>query len=129
MAHPVLATATLFSGLASALVAKDGLAGRLPAMGWNSWNTYGCNINESVFLKTAQQMENLGLRAAGYQYVNIDDCWSDNQKRRDSSGKILPDLKKFPNGISGLVEKIHEQGLKVGIYSDAGNDTASRKKQ
>jgi hypothetical protein len=46
--------------------------GKLPALGWNSWNAYGCNIDESKMLAAANQMVSLGLKAAGYQYVNID---------------------------------------------------------
>lgn len=115
----ILATASLVSR-AAALVSQ-GNVGRLPAMGWNSWNEYGCNIDESVFLTTAQKLVSTGLKDLGYVYVNVDDCWSDKSKGRDSKTKrIIPDAKKFPNGISGLAQKIHSMGLKMGIYSDAG---------
>jgi alpha-galactosidase len=104
------------------LVSPDGV-GKLPALGWNSWNEYGCDMNESVFLRVAELFDELGLKDAGYQYINIDDCWSDNEKRRDNeTGKIIVDTKKFPQGISGLADKIHAQGLKLGIYSDAGRN-------
>lgn len=46
--------------LVSALVWEDG-TGKLPAMGWNSWNTYECEINSTLFLKQAQAMLDLGL--------------------------------------------------------------------
>jgi alpha-galactosidase len=105
---------------AVALVSPDG-TGRLPAMGWNSWNEYGCNINEEVFVTVARQLINLGLKDVGYQYVNIDDCWSDKQRRRDPTTKqLIPDSKKFPQGISHTAEQVHSLGLKLGIYSDAG---------
>jgi alpha-galactosidase len=110
--------ATLAAGV-DAIVSADG-TGRLPALGWNSWNEYACNINEAVFLKVGELMVSKGLRDVGYQYVNIDDCWSN---RRDGSGRINPDAKKFPNGIKGLADKIHALGLKIGIYSDAGTLT------
>jgi alpha-galactosidase len=103
----------------TAIVSKDG-TGRLPALGWNSWNEYDCNINEAIFLKVAQLFIDLGLKDAGYQYVNIDDCWSDRSRRRDSNGRIIPDANKFPNGIKGLADKVHALGLNLGIYSDAG---------
>jgi alpha-galactosidase len=35
---------------------------------------------------------------------------------RDSAGRIVPDPNKFPNGISGVADKVHNLGLKVGIY-------------
>lgn len=98
----------------------DGV-GRLPAMGWNSWNEYGCNINENVFLTTAQKLVSTGLKDLGYVYVNVDDCWSDKSKKRDSkTNQIIPDATKFPKGISSTAAQIHALGLKMGIYSDAG---------
>lgn len=111
----------LYGSRVDALVSTDGTTGRLPAMGWNSWNNFGCNINASVFEATAQKMVDLGLKDAGYEYINIDDCWSDKQRQRDpTTREIIPDSKKFPNGISGLADKVHSLGLKLGIYSDAG---------
>ncbi|KAK4209738.1 family 27 putative glycoside hydrolase [Rhypophila decipiens] len=123
----LLASLLLYAALsnpAAALVSKDGTTGRLPAMGWNSWNEYACNINEDIFLKIGQRIIDLGLKDAGYEYVNIDDCWSDKSKRRDPKTKeIIPDATKFPRGISYVASKLHSLGLKVGIYSDAGTNT------
>lgn len=105
---------------ATALESPDEV-GRLPAMGWNSWNEYGCDINEEIFLTTAEKLISTGLADLGYVYVNVDDCWSDKNKGRDpNTQQIIPDSTKFPTGISGLADQIHEMGLKVGIYSDAG---------
>lgn len=116
--------AGFFAAGVSALITKDGVTGRLPAMGWNSWNEYECNINETVFVNVAENMVSLGLAKLGYEYVNIDDCWSDKQLRRSNQTKeIVVDKTKFPNGISGLAKIIHEKRLKVGIYSDAGSQT------
>lgn len=68
-----------------------------------------------------QKLVSLGLRDLGYNYVNIDDCWSDKVKRRDNiTRELVVDTKKFPNGIDGLAKRIHELGLKLGIYGDAG---------
>jgi alpha-galactosidase len=44
---------------------------------------------------------------------------------RDSSGRLVPDPNKFPNGISGLASKIHDMGFKFGIYSTAGTKTCA----
>jgi len=110
--------------VAHALVSRDGITGRLPAMGWNSWNEYGCNIREDVFVTVAERLVSLGLKDLGYEYVNIDDCWSDKVRRRDSkTGELLPDYAKFPRGISHVAERVHSLGLKLGIYGDAGTDT------
>lgn len=89
-----------------------------PAMGWNSWNTFGLDINEGVVLKTAENMVKSGLKDAGYEYVVIDDCWS--LRERDKDGKLVADPEKFPHGMKWLSDKIHAMGLKFGMYSCAG---------
>lgn len=105
---------------ALAIPSADG-TGRLPAMGWNSWNEYGCDINEDVFVTVGELIISLGLKDLGYNYVNIDDCWSNQELRRDNVTKrILPDFEKFPQGISHVAEQVHALGLKLGIYGDAG---------
>ncbi|KJY25574.1 hypothetical protein VR45_39045, partial [Streptomyces sp. NRRL S-495] len=43
-----------------------------PPMGWNSWNKFGCNINETLIRETADALVANGLDRAGYQYVNLD---------------------------------------------------------
>lgn len=118
-----LLPAGLLAVASAQLTSPDGV-GRLPALGWSSWNEYGCDINETVFLETAQLIVDLGLKDLGYEYVNIDDCWSDVDLRRDNDTKeFVVDAKKFPNGIGHVADKVHELGLKIGIYSDAGEST------
>ncbi|PSR84183.1 glycoside hydrolase family 27 protein [Coniella lustricola] len=114
----------LLTSLASALVWNDG-TGRLPAMGWNSWNTYQCDINAALFLSQAQAMVDLGLLDLGYNYVNLDDCWSVMDGRDVDTNQLLPDLDKFPKGISGLADEIHAMGFQIGIYSSAGTKTCA----
>ncbi|OVA17264.1 Glycoside hydrolase [Macleaya cordata] len=96
---------------------NNGLA-RTPQMGWNSWNFFACNINETVIKETADALISTGLAKLGYIYVNIDDCWS--SLSRNSKGDLVPDPKTFPSGIKALADYVHEKGLKLGIYSDAG---------
>ncbi len=91
-----------------------------PPMGWNSWNCFGPNINEKLIKEIADSMVKTGMRDAGYIYLVIDDGW---QWKRDENGNIIPDPKKFPNGIKPLVDYVHKKGLKFGIYSDAGRKT------
>ncbi|HPC36339.1 MAG TPA: glycoside hydrolase family 27 protein [Candidatus Marinimicrobia bacterium] len=88
-----------------------------PPMGWNSWNRFGCNVNEQLIRETADAMVSSGMKAAGYQYVVIDDCW---QGERDAQGFIQPDPTRFPSGMKALADYIHSKGLKFGVYSDAG---------
>ncbi|MGN6421724.1 MAG: alpha-galactosidase [Asticcacaulis sp.] len=91
-----------------------------PPMGWNSWNHFQCNIDEAKIRGAADAMVASGMKAAGYQYVVIDDCW---QTDRDAQGNIVADPVKFPSGIKALADYIHSKGLKFGIYSDAGIKT------
>lgn len=94
-----------------------------PPMGWNSWNTFGNNINEDVIRETADALVSTGLRDAGYEYVVIDDCWSLHD--RDENGRIVEDPKLFPHGIRALSDYIHSLGLKFGMYSCAGLRTCA----
>uniref|UniRef100_A0A1J3GUB1 Alpha-galactosidase n=1 Tax=Noccaea caerulescens TaxID=107243 RepID=A0A1J3GUB1_NOCCA len=96
---------------------NNGLA-RTPQMGWNSWNFFACNINETVIKETADALVSSGLADLGYIHVNIDDCWSNLS--RDSKGQLVPHPETFPSGIKFLADYIHSEGLKLGIYSDAG---------
>ncbi|KAL8505997.1 hypothetical protein ACS0TY_017016 [Phlomoides rotata] len=60
----------------------------------------------------------MGLAKLGYNYLNIDDCWSEPD--RDAEGKMVPNLKAFPPGLKSLADYVHSKGLKLGIYSDVG---------
>ncbi|KAJ3508287.1 hypothetical protein NLJ89_g5844 [Agrocybe chaxingu] len=92
--------------------------GRLPFMGYNTWNAYYCNINETLIQETAGYMKLLGLLDVGYNYMNIDDCYS--EKKRSPSGDIVASKEKFPSGMRALTDRLHTMGFKTGIYSDSG---------
>ena len=95
-----------------------------PPMGWNSWNKFACDVNEDLIRQTADAMVSSGMKDAGYQYINIDDCW---HGERDPQGFIQPDPKRFPSGMKALADYVHSKGLKLGIYSDAGWKTCGGK--
>ncbi len=97
----------------------EGLA-LTPPMGWNSWNTFACDINEAMIREMADAMVSSGMMDAGYRYIVIDDCW---HGVRDSLGNIQPDPQRFPSGMKALADYIHIRGLKFGIYSCAGDKT------
>lgn len=108
----------------SLTLAFDNGLGKKPQMGWNSWNKFACNINETVILQTAEKMKELGLLEYGYEYIVMDDCYA--LKERDPiSHKMVEDAAKFPNGIRSLSRKIHELGFKFGMYSSAGKYTCA----
>ncbi len=101
----------------------NGLA-QTPPMGWNSWNRFGCNINDATVRAMADAMASNGMKAAGYRYIVIDDCWHGS---RDADGFITANAEKFPNGIKAVADYVHAKGLKFGIYSDAGAKTCGGK--
>ncbi|KAG6407640.1 hypothetical protein SASPL_130636 [Salvia splendens] len=102
----------------------NGLAAT-PPMGWNSWNHFGCFIDEKMIRETADALVSTGLAKLGYKFVNIDDCWAEIS--RDEKGSLVPKNSTFPSGIKALADYVHSKGLKLGIYSDAGYFTCSKK--
>ncbi|KAF5389448.1 hypothetical protein D9757_004286 [Collybiopsis confluens] len=99
-------------------VALDDGVGRLPFMGYNTWNAYHCDIDEPLIVNTTRLMKSLGLADLGFQYMNIDDCWA--EKTRSPSGDLVANATRFPSGFNNLTDQIHDLGLKAGIYSDSG---------
>jgi alpha-galactosidase len=98
----------------------NGLA-RTPPMGWNSWNHFGRGINETLIRQTADAMMSSGMKAVGYQYINLDNGWA--SANRDAAGNLVTDPVKFPSGMKALADYIHSKGLKLGIYGDRGTYT------
>ncbi|MFH9070068.1 NPCBM/NEW2 domain-containing protein [Streptomyces alboflavus] len=102
----------------------DGLA-LTPPMGFNNWNATHCraDFDESMVKGIADIFVEKGLKEAGYEYVNLDDCWALPQ--RDADGKLVPDPKRFPGGIKAVADYVHSKGLKLGIYTSAGTKTCN----
>ena len=92
-----------------------------PPMGWNSWNKFGCRIDERLIRETADALVSSGMRAAGYRFLNIDDCWE--ARTRGANGELVADSTRFPSGMKSLVDYIHSKGLEAGIYSSGGTAT------
>ena len=92
-----------------------------PPMGWSSWNTFRNTIDEKLIKDTADAMVKTGLKDAGYQYINLDDCWQSSL--RTSDGKLQGDLTRFPRGMKPLIEEINNLGFKVGLYTSNGTLT------
>ncbi|KAF4676463.1 hypothetical protein FOL47_006101 [Perkinsus chesapeaki] len=103
-----------------------------PPMGWLSWERFGCEtdckthpdtcISEKLYTDMADILIEEGYRDLGYEYVNIDDCWS-TMERDPQTGEMVPDPERFPHGIKWLADYMHERGLKLGLYADIGSYT------
>ncbi|MFJ6432755.1 NPCBM/NEW2 domain-containing protein [Streptomyces sp. NPDC091416] len=102
--------------------ADNGLA-LTPPMGFNNWNSTHCRaeFNEEMVKSIADIFVEKGLREAGYEFVNLDDCWAKPQRNAD--GKLEADPVRFPHGIGAVADYVHSKGLKLGIYTSAGTKT------
>nr|CEL21572.1 Alpha-galactosidase precursor [Kibdelosporangium sp. MJ126-NF4]CTQ92353.1 Alpha-galactosidase precursor (EC 3.2.1.22) [Kibdelosporangium sp. MJ126-NF4] len=120
----VTAVAASVVTAAPAQALENGLA-RTPPMGFNNWNTTHCRaeFNEKMVMDTADIFVSRGLKDAGYQYVNIDDCWA--KTARNAQGDLEPDPVRFPRGIKFVADYVHAKGLKFGIYTSAGTKTCN----
>lgn len=117
---PVLCAFALSLLTANPIDAQSLYPAEPPIMGWSSWNTYRINISEDLIKRQAEAMVSLGLKDAGYRYINIDDGFFGY---RDEKGVLQTHPERFPNGVKGVADHIHRLGLKAGIYSDAGANT------
>ena len=92
-------------------------------MGWNNWNSLGCDVSESLLLDTSQKLVDYGLKDLGYKYVVLDDCWS---TQRGADGYLQVDKAKFPRGMEYVADLLHSRDLLFGMYSSAGELTCAR---
>jgi alpha-galactosidase len=93
--------------------------GRLPAMGWNSWNAFGSKNSEKLTKAMADAFIDLDLADLGYEYIVLDDgCY----KSERVDGLLSNETIKFPNGFKALSNYIHDKGLKFGMYNDIGTN-------
>ena len=105
-----------------------------PAMGWNSWDSYGLRIDEQQFRDNVRAMA-AKLKPSGYTYAVIDEGWymanpEDRPKPEllkyefDRTGRFIPVTTRFPSalqnsqntGFEQLGKWVHSQGLKFGIH-------------
>lgn len=101
------------------LVAGDILS-LTPQMGFNDWYAYYNRVTDAMMREAADVMVSSGMADAGYQYVNIDDCW---MGKRDAAGNITGN-EKFPD-MKALADYIHAKGLKAGLYTSPGPRTCA----
>ncbi|RAL08834.1 glycoside hydrolase family 27 protein [Aspergillus homomorphus CBS 101889] len=114
--HLILITITSIH--AQVIFATQSSLGQTPQMGWNSWNSFKANVNETVVNDTIRLFTSLGLKDAGYDYILLDDGWADYNRTAD--GYLQPNATSFPRGIAPLTNEVHAQGLKLGLYGDSG---------
>jgi len=103
-----------------------------PHMGWNSWYVWENHVTDQIMRAAADAMVSSGMMDHGYQYVNIDDCWSVKPgaadptlggEARDARGMVNAN-RRFPD-MKALTDYIHAKGLKAGIYTSPGPTTCA----
>jgi len=113
------------------IVVGDTLA-LTPPMGYNHWYAHYDRITDAMMREAADVMVRTGMADAGYQYVNIDDCWMNAEKSsdpmrvgplRDANGQLMPNA-HFPD-MKGLADYIHAKGLRAGLYTSPGPFTCA----
>lgn len=111
--------------------------GLTPPMGWNHWYAYYDKPTDKLIRQVADVMLTTGLADAGYDYICIDDCWTNAHKnnkmnpqdtlrkgtRRDPQGNILPNA-YFPD-MKNMTDYLHTRGFKAGIYSSPAKVTCA----
>lgn len=109
----------MFPAFSNGKVLLNKKQGRLPGMGWNSWNAFGSKNNEVLTKAMADAIVNLELAELGYEYIVLDDgCY----KSERVDGLLSNETLKFPKGFKALSDYIHSKGLKFGMYNDIGTN-------
>ena len=105
---------------------ENGLS-RTPHRGWTTWNKFRCNVgynesvtplgetllplNEGIVLEIAAAIQTTGLAAAGYELINLDDCYLNKTRQ---NGRLIGGP-TFPSGMKSLGDKLHAMNLKLGV--------------
>ncbi|PYC78577.1 alpha-galactosidase [Streptomyces tateyamensis] len=129
---PAVPAVALATAPVAAAAAPDSTVATTPQLGFNTWNAFGCapgvdgkpGPTEALIKSTADAIHSNGMQAAGYTYINIDDCWMTHD--RDGNGNLVADPARFPDGINGVADYVHSLGLKLGIYESAGTMTCQQ---
>jgi len=74
-------------------------------LGWCTWEAMGFAVSERGVLQSLASLERAGLRPG---WVLIDDCWGEVNEESALTG-FGADRKKFPGGLSGLLEKMRRR--------------------
>jgi alpha-galactosidase len=113
-----------WAGILFALAVGSGTAqlAKTPPMGFNTWNTFGCNVSQDTLEALADAMVANGMKDAGYAYVNVDDCWEGS---RDAGGLISANDKWAGKALKSAADYVHGKGLRFGAYTSLGSKTCS----
>ena len=112
---PILLTVGSLSTSTPTLQAQVNNVGQRPYLGWSTFSEQTINGNFLTQANIQAQSDALaasGLQKHGFKYINIDSGW---MSTFDANGRPIPAAPNFPD-IKALVDHIHANGQKVGIY-------------
>lgn len=101
----------------------DNGVGRLPALGYDTFNAFGCDYNASLVAAQVDVMQKTGLVDAGYNTLILDDCYA--LKERNATGHMVADPVKFPHGIEALSSHVNQCGVRLAACGDNGYQTCA----
>lgn len=93
-----------------------------PYMGWSSYSmqVYSGNGQSWISadrLKAQSDAMHEKLQPYGYEYINIDAGWNGST---DEYGRPVPSKTLYPDGLQAVIDHIHGNGQKVGLYAIPG---------
>ncbi|MDQ1681665.1 MAG: alpha-galactosidase, partial [Frankiaceae bacterium] len=88
-----------------------------PYMGWSSYSmqVYSGNakwITADQIIAQSDAMK-AKLSKAGYDYINVDSGWNDGP---DANGRPTPSATLYPQGLKKVIDHVHANGQKFGLY-------------
>ncbi|WP_052416105.1 X2-like carbohydrate binding domain-containing protein [Paenibacillus sp. FSL R5-0912] len=97
--------------------AADKELAQKPYMGWSSFSMQvyepsGNWISADSIKKQSDAMHEK-LQSHGYEYINIDAGWNGSM---DEYGRPVPSTERYPDGFQDVIDYVHNNGQKIGIY-------------
>ncbi|PUB24778.1 carbohydrate binding protein with CBMX2 domain [Promicromonospora sp. AC04] len=102
--------------------APAGEQAQKPYMGWSSYSMQVYAPTEGGWI-TADQIKAQSdamhekLQPFGYEYINVDAGWNDGV---DDYGRPTPSATLYPDGLQDVIDHVHANGQKFGLYSIPG---------
>lgn len=90
---------------------------KTPYLGWSSYSmqVYTGNpkwITADQIIAQSDAMK-AKLGKAGYDYINVDSGWNDGV---DANGRPTPSATLYPQGLTKVIDHVHANGQKFGLY-------------
>ena len=78
----------------------------------NNWEATYFDFTEEKLISIAEKAKELGI-----EMFVLDDGWFKNRNDDNAGlGDWIPDKRKLPNGLDGLIKKINDMGLRFGLW-------------